>query len=80
MSTERISPRFIDLDSWETGETLEAMLEGQMTAVAAVLLIAFGVARALQPQPPGKVNDKIAQQSPTPAPTVKLPHRLAVCR
>ncbi len=38
-------------------------------AAAAVLLIAFGVARALQPQPPDKANDKIAQQSPTP--TVK---------
>ncbi len=42
-----------------------------MAAAAAVLLIAFGVARALQPQPPDKANDKIAQQSPTPAPTVK---------
>jgi N-acetylmuramic acid 6-phosphate etherase len=36
MLTERISPRFVDLDAWDTGEALEAMLEGQMTAVAAV--------------------------------------------
>ena len=42
-----------------------------MAAAAAVLLIAFGVARAWQPQPSGKVKDEIAQQSPTPAPTVK---------
>jgi len=36
MLTERISPRFVDLDAWDTGEALEAMLEGQMSAVAAV--------------------------------------------
>jgi N-acetylmuramic acid 6-phosphate etherase len=36
MLTERISPRFVDLDAWDTGDALEAMLEGQMSAVAAV--------------------------------------------
>jgi N-acetylmuramic acid 6-phosphate etherase len=36
MLTERISPRFVDLDAWDTIETMEAMLEGQMAAVAAI--------------------------------------------
>ena len=42
-----------------------------MAAAAAVLLVAFGLARALQPQQPDKVKHEIAQQSPAPAPTVK---------
>lgn len=36
MLTEQISPRYVDLDSWSTGEMLEAMYEGQLTAAAAV--------------------------------------------
>lgn len=36
MLTEQISPRYVDLDSWSTGEMLEAMYEGQLAAAAAV--------------------------------------------
>jgi N-acetylmuramic acid 6-phosphate etherase len=34
--TEQISPRYVELDSWPTGEILAAMYEGQLVAVAAV--------------------------------------------
>lgn len=36
MSTEHITPRFADLDSWGTADMVEAMWDGQMSAVAAV--------------------------------------------
>jgi N-acetylmuramic acid 6-phosphate etherase len=36
METERASPRFSDIDLWEPGDILEALIEGQMAAVAAV--------------------------------------------
>src|SRR5262249_52318190 len=36
MDTERASPRYADIDLWEPGDTLHAMIEGQMAAVAAV--------------------------------------------
>jgi N-acetylmuramic acid 6-phosphate etherase len=36
MLTEHISPRFIDLDSWSTGEMTTAMHDGQLAACAAV--------------------------------------------
>ena len=36
MNTERPSPRYADIDSWEPGDTLEAMIDGQFAAVAAV--------------------------------------------
>ena len=36
MLTEQISPRFIDLDSWSTGDMIEAMYDGQLVACAAV--------------------------------------------
>jgi N-acetylmuramic acid 6-phosphate etherase len=36
MLTEHISPRFIDLDSWSTGEMTAAMHDGQLAACAAV--------------------------------------------
>ena len=36
MRTEQISPRFVDLDSWNTTEMLSAMYEGQLAAAAAV--------------------------------------------
>ena len=47
MLTERISPRFVDLDAWDTGEALEAMLEGQMAAVAAVRAALPAIAAAV---------------------------------
>jgi N-acetylmuramic acid 6-phosphate etherase len=36
MRTETVSPRYADLDAWPSLEALHAMLEGQMSAVAAV--------------------------------------------
>lgn len=36
MQTERISQRFADLDAWPTSDAVQAMLEGQLVAAAAV--------------------------------------------
>ena len=36
METERQSPRYAKIDVWDAAEILEAMIEGQFTAVAAV--------------------------------------------
>src|SRR5262245_8523570 len=36
MNTERPSARYCDIDTWEPGDILEAMIEGQFVAVAAV--------------------------------------------
>jgi N-acetylmuramic acid 6-phosphate etherase len=36
MSTERPSPRYSEIDAWEASDTLDAMVEGQFAAVAAV--------------------------------------------
>ncbi len=36
MDTERASPRYSDIDLWDPADILEAMIEGQMSAVAAV--------------------------------------------
>jgi N-acetylmuramic acid 6-phosphate etherase len=36
MSTEAIDPRYVDIDQWPTVRAVEAMLEGQMAAIAAV--------------------------------------------
>lgn len=36
MTTEAVNPRFAGIDSWSTEEAVAAMLEGQMSAVAAI--------------------------------------------
>jgi N-acetylmuramic acid 6-phosphate etherase len=36
MNTERLSPRYADIDLWESGDILDAMIEGQLASVAAV--------------------------------------------
>jgi N-acetylmuramic acid 6-phosphate etherase len=36
METERSSPRYSRIDAWEPGDILDAMIEGQLAAVAAV--------------------------------------------
>jgi N-acetylmuramic acid 6-phosphate etherase len=36
MGTEIVSPRFDDIDAWEPSEILDALVEGQLAAVAAV--------------------------------------------
>ena len=35
-STESLNPRFADIDRWPTAEAVEAMLEGQMSAIASI--------------------------------------------
>jgi N-acetylmuramic acid 6-phosphate etherase len=35
-NTESLNPRFADIDSWPTVEAVEAMLEGQMAAIASI--------------------------------------------
>jgi N-acetylmuramic acid 6-phosphate etherase len=46
MDTERASPRYSDIDLWEPPDILEAMLEGQLSAVAAVRAALSAIARA----------------------------------
>ena len=46
MSTERISPRYADLDLWPTGDAVGALLEGQLAAAAAVHAAADAIADA----------------------------------
>src|SRR3974390_1484392 len=46
MSTERPSPRYSDIDVWEPSDIIEAMIEGQFTAVAAVRAARFALAAA----------------------------------
>ncbi|MGN6820718.1 MAG: N-acetylmuramic acid 6-phosphate etherase [Sphingomonas sp.] len=36
MPTETVDPRFVDIDRWPTASAVEAMLEGQLAAVAAL--------------------------------------------
>lgn len=46
MDTERASPRYSDIDLWDPSDILEAMLEGQMSAVAAVRAALGAIAQA----------------------------------
>jgi N-acetylmuramic acid 6-phosphate etherase len=46
MDTERPSPRYEDIDLWEPADVLEAMLEGQLAAVAAVRAALPAIGRA----------------------------------
>ncbi|WP_404712600.1 N-acetylmuramic acid 6-phosphate etherase [Sphingomonas sp. MMS24-J13] len=46
MSTEIIDPRYIDVDQWPTETAMEAMVEGQLAAVAAVKGQVAAIARA----------------------------------
>lgn len=46
METERPSPRYADIDLWEPADVLEAMIEGQFAAVAAVRAAAPAIERA----------------------------------
>jgi N-acetylmuramic acid 6-phosphate etherase len=45
-STESVNPRFASIDSWPTDEAVEAMLEGQLSAVAALKSQVNAIARA----------------------------------
>jgi N-acetylmuramic acid 6-phosphate etherase len=47
LATERVSPRFLDIDAWPTADALDAMLEGQLAAVAAVRPALAALAEAI---------------------------------
>src|SRR3989337_2538609 len=46
MKTERPSPRYSNLDLWEPTDVLDAMVEGQLAAVAAVRAVRPEIERA----------------------------------
>jgi N-acetylmuramic acid 6-phosphate etherase len=48
METERVSPRYSDIDRWEPGDILDALVESQMAAVAAVRPALRAIARAAE--------------------------------
>ncbi len=48
MSTETVSERFVDIDSWSTEAMVEAMLEGQLSAIAAVRPEVSAIAQAAE--------------------------------
>ena len=47
MFTEQISPRYLELDSWPSGEMIAAMYEGQLAAAAAVRAALDSIAAAV---------------------------------
>jgi N-acetylmuramic acid 6-phosphate etherase len=53
MQTEQVSPRFLDLDAWNTREVIAAMYEGQLAAAAAVQVALGDIARAVDDSVPG---------------------------
>jgi N-acetylmuramic acid 6-phosphate etherase len=46
METERASPRYLDIDLWEPADILDAMIEGQMSAVAGVRAALVAIEKA----------------------------------
>ena len=48
MSTESFDPRFVDVDLWPTAVAVEAMLEGQLAAVAAIAPQTAAIAAAAE--------------------------------
>src|SRR5271155_2606952 len=46
MDTERLSPRYSGIDTWDPAEVLDAMIDGQFAAVAAVRAVRPELARA----------------------------------
>ena len=46
MGTEIVSPRYGGIDAWEPAEILEALIEGQLAAVAAVRAARRAIERA----------------------------------
>jgi N-acetylmuramic acid 6-phosphate etherase len=48
METERVSPRYSDIDLWEPGDILDALVESQIAAVAAVRPALGAMARAAE--------------------------------
>ncbi|HXW40669.1 MAG TPA: N-acetylmuramic acid 6-phosphate etherase, partial [Xanthobacteraceae bacterium] len=48
METERASPRYSDIDLWEPADILQALIESQMAAVAAVRPALAAIERAAE--------------------------------
>lgn len=48
INTEALDPRYLDLDLWPTELAVEAMLEGQMAAIAAIQSQTVAIARAAE--------------------------------
>ncbi len=48
MNTETLDPRYLDLDLWPTKLAVEAMLEGQMAAIAAIQSQTSAIAQAAE--------------------------------
>jgi N-acetylmuramic acid 6-phosphate etherase len=46
MDTERFSPRYANIDLWDPADVLDAMIEGQLAAVAAVRAARFAIEHA----------------------------------
>src|ERR671915_71228 len=46
MNTERPSPRYTNIDLWEPADILDAMIEGQLAAVAAVRAVRPAIEQA----------------------------------
>ena len=46
MQTEKRDPRFVDIDQWSTSDAVDAMLEGQLDAIAAIKNSASDIATA----------------------------------
>jgi N-acetylmuramic acid 6-phosphate etherase len=57
MQTEQVSPRFLDLDAWDTHEVITAMYEGQLAAAAAVQVALGDIASAVDDSVPGLQRD-----------------------
>lgn len=53
MQTEQVSPRFIDLDAWDSRDVIAAMYEGQLAAAAAVQAALGDIAKAVDDSVPG---------------------------
>jgi N-acetylmuramic acid 6-phosphate etherase len=57
MQTEQVSPRFLDIDAWDTHDVIAAMYEGQLAAAAAVQVALGDIARAVDDSVPGLQRD-----------------------
>jgi N-acetylmuramic acid 6-phosphate etherase len=57
MSTEEISPRYVDLELWDNAEALNALYEAQLAAVSAVGPALPAIARAVEEAAPRLQHD-----------------------
>ena len=57
MQTEQVSPRFVELDAWNSRDVIAAMYEGQLAAAAAVQGALGDIARAVDDSVPGLQRD-----------------------